>query len=128
MQQELDLEELWCSIWDLPKKSFFVIHSVCRHIHRNKKVWMGIKMNKGDVTARKMLWTNGTIDERQHLKQHKQKHFNYNQWAEKCDSFDSKNTSPTLISLEFGLEGGRDRRQYKGETIPAARQLMNCNH
>lgn len=40
---------------DLPKKSFFVKYGVCRHIDRNKKVWMGIKMNKTDVTGRKML-------------------------------------------------------------------------
>lgn len=49
-QQEVDLEYS-----DLPKKSFFVKYSVCRHIHRNKKVWMGIKMNKADVTGRQML-------------------------------------------------------------------------
>lgn len=39
----------------LPKQSFFVKYSIRRHIHWYKEVWVGIQMDKANVTGRKML-------------------------------------------------------------------------
>lgn len=51
----------------LPKQSFFIEYSVCRHVHGYEQIRVGIEMDKGDVADRKVLGTNGSIDERKNL-------------------------------------------------------------